>query len=261
MPSTKPDLTCSKCHKNFIEIIKKDTELSPQKIPKYKILKSEKNKIREEAQNHRIIEKTVRMSNSSPYVQDVLMEIFPQVFQRASINRIRTIRNILNTLNILETDDSNESGPTDEIYIKNLDKKFFKDLQKKKNFKQKNENLDEKNENLEEKNENLEEKKNFKEENKIFIEENKIFKEKTKKFEEINENFEKKKIFEEKISFGEKKNFEENCPICTENFEQEDLVISLECEHVFHEYCILPWLNLNNSCPNCRFAFPRKNSV
>lgn len=188
-PKKNPEINCTKCQKNFIEKLKPDENFTPIKIPNYKLDKKSKFTLREEHPNHRIIEKTVRMSNSSPYVQDVLMEIFPQVFQRASINRIRTIRNILNTLNILEVDNQSDSGPTDEIYIKNLVKVFFRDFD------------------------------------------------------------------------SEKKEKFKNCPICTENFEGQDLIVSLECQHFFHEYCILPWLNLNNSCPNCRFTLPRKNSL
>lgn len=52
----------------------------------------------------------------------------------------------------------------------------------------------------------------------------------------------------------------ESCPICTDSFAMTDWVVGLECGHFFHELCILPWLNLNNSCPNCRKSLPRRDT-
>ena len=49
-----------------------------------------------------------------------------------------------------------------------------------------------------------------------------------------------------------------NCPICTENFDKEDVVMSIDCGHTFHDECLLPWLDLNNTCPNCRFVLPKR---
>lgn len=43
-----------------------------------------------------------------------------------------------------------------------------------------------------------------------------------------------------------------NCPICTDKFNKDDPVIPLVCNHVYHEECIIPWLKLHNTCPNCR---------
>lgn len=41
------------------------------------------------------------------------------------------------------------------------------------------------------------------------------------------------------------------CPIC---LECENLV-SLECQHEFHQGCIDEWFKQNNTCPLCRFKF------
>lgn len=43
------------------------------------------------------------------------------------------------------------------------------------------------------------------------------------------------------------------CSICQEDIKeaQRTLVIS-SCQHGFHESCIAPWLENNNTCPNCR---------
>ena len=42
------------------------------------------------------------------------------------------------------------------------------------------------------------------------------------------------------------------CSICLEDFEIGDVISELKCEHYFHKKCIKQWLNVNNTCPNCR---------
>ena len=56
-----------------------------------------------------------------------------------------------------------------------------------------------------------------------------------------------------------------SCSICQDSFELNDKVIELPCEpqkHYFHiknDNCdgVLPWLTQNNTCPMCRFEFPK----
>uniref|UniRef100_A0A1B6ELA8 RING-type domain-containing protein n=1 Tax=Cuerna arida TaxID=1464854 RepID=A0A1B6ELA8_9HEMI len=42
------------------------------------------------------------------------------------------------------------------------------------------------------------------------------------------------------------------CTVCCEDFQVREPVSLLECAHVFHPSCILPWLQLNTTCPVCR---------
>ena len=42
------------------------------------------------------------------------------------------------------------------------------------------------------------------------------------------------------------------CNICLENFEIGNILRVLECNHEFHENCIITWLKSNNTCPICR---------
>ena len=43
------------------------------------------------------------------------------------------------------------------------------------------------------------------------------------------------------------------CAICLENFDNEDLIINLNCSHIFHNSCLEKWLSeYNNKCPKCR---------
>ncbi|XP_038907201.1 E3 ubiquitin-protein ligase RING1-like [Benincasa hispida] len=46
------------------------------------------------------------------------------------------------------------------------------------------------------------------------------------------------------------------CAVCIDEFEKGIKVKQMPCKHVFHDYCILPWLELHNSCPVCRFELP-----
>lgn len=56
-----------------------------------------------------------------------------------------------------------------------------------------------------------------------------------------------------------------SCSICQDSFKLNDKVIELPCKpqkHYFHiknDNCdgVLPWLSENNTCPMCRFEFPK----
>jgi len=43
-----------------------------------------------------------------------------------------------------------------------------------------------------------------------------------------------------------------HCSICVEDFREEENVLKLPCDHLFHKKCIVPWSELHNSCPVCR---------
>merc|ERR1711874_720868 len=45
----------------------------------------------------------------------------------------------------------------------------------------------------------------------------------------------------------------EECDMCLEPLEEGDDLLPLDpCQHVFHAYCIRPWLEKDSSCPRCR---------
>lgn len=46
------------------------------------------------------------------------------------------------------------------------------------------------------------------------------------------------------------------CAICREAFAVADAVRMLPCNHEFHDGCIVPWLQGNDTCPICRFRMP-----
>lgn len=46
------------------------------------------------------------------------------------------------------------------------------------------------------------------------------------------------------------------CSICKCDFEVDEKVSQMPCEHLFHPQCITTWLEQRNTCPICRHALP-----
>ena len=42
------------------------------------------------------------------------------------------------------------------------------------------------------------------------------------------------------------------CPICLEDFDETKHIVYLDCQHIYHEDCIIEWINKDPSCPLCR---------
>merc|ERR1711998_455993 len=47
------------------------------------------------------------------------------------------------------------------------------------------------------------------------------------------------------------------CAVCHEEFEEAERLTKLPCGHLFHRECIMPWLEVQNTCPTCRHKLPR----
>jgi hypothetical protein len=48
-----------------------------------------------------------------------------------------------------------------------------------------------------------------------------------------------------------------NCTICLEEFAVgNDTTVSLACNHMYCKECIVPWLQIHNTCPLCRASEP-----
>ncbi|CAM0950292.1 unnamed protein product [Alopecurus aequalis] len=46
------------------------------------------------------------------------------------------------------------------------------------------------------------------------------------------------------------------CAVCLKDFEAEDKVSTMPCNHCFHQGCISEWLQVSCVCPLCRGALP-----
>jgi hypothetical protein len=74
----------------------------------------------------------------------------------------------------------------------------------------------------------------------------------------VIEGLEKIKVSDKNRSFIGHDN-DNTCSVCKDFFELDQSLINLPCKHLFHEDCILPWLNERNSCPTCRFELETDN--
>lgn len=50
------------------------------------------------------------------------------------------------------------------------------------------------------------------------------------------------------------------CAICKEFLTVGTVVNQLPCFHLYHPYCILPWLSARNTCPLCRYELPTEDN-
>ena len=52
--------------------------------------------------------------------------------------------------------------------------------------------------------------------------------------------------------YGENKYHINNCIICFENFKENEMILKLNCFHIFHKNCIENWLKNYSICPICK---------
>ncbi|MBN3292955.1 RN115 ligase, partial [Polypterus senegalus] len=51
------------------------------------------------------------------------------------------------------------------------------------------------------------------------------------------------------------------CPVCKEDYRQGEEVRQLPCNHFFHSTCIVPWLEMHDTCPVCRKSLSGEDST
>jgi len=81
----------------------------------------------------------------------------------------------------------------------------------------------------------------------LFINENIEYRDVETPLNPIDLNSQTRLLFKEQL-------YEESiCSICLENFNEDDIIIKLDCEHIYHNPCLEKWLSIyNNKCPKCR---------
>ena len=59
------------------------------------------------------------------------------------------------------------------------------------------------------------------------------------------------------LTLDRKNNFKyDECQICYEKYDFDQVVTSLPCGHIFHHQCIVQWLCQHCTCPRCRYELP-----
>lgn len=51
------------------------------------------------------------------------------------------------------------------------------------------------------------------------------------------------------------------CPVCKEDYSVGENVRQLPCNHMFHNECIVPWLEQHDTCPVCRKSLSGQNTA
>ncbi|XP_067086686.1 E3 ubiquitin-protein ligase RNF126-like [Osmerus mordax] len=51
------------------------------------------------------------------------------------------------------------------------------------------------------------------------------------------------------------------CPVCKEDYSTGETVRQLPCNHLFHNDCIIPWLEQHDTCPVCRMSLSGQNTA
>lgn len=55
--------------------------------------------------------------------------------------------------------------------------------------------------------------------------------------------------------------FPKECCICMSEFVSNEIIVSTECDHVFHKSCCQEWLRQARTCPVCRMDIPRSLGI
>lgn len=65
----------------------------------------------------------------------------------------------------------------------------------------------------------------------------------------------------EKIIFDEEKEYYDSCTICLDDFDNNEKLLKLKCNHIYHEKCIKTWFKNKSNCPNCNSSFSSEDNI
>ena len=64
-----------------------------------------------------------------------------------------------------------------------------------------------------------------------------------------------------KINFDSNIEYYESCTICLEDFDYNEKILQLKCNHIYHEKCIKTWFTKKSNCPNCNNSFSSDDNI
>ena len=64
-----------------------------------------------------------------------------------------------------------------------------------------------------------------------------------------------------KIIFDEEKEYYDSCTICLDDFDNNEKLLKLKCNHIYHEKCIKIWFKNKSNCPNCNSSFSSDDNI
>tara|TARA_B100000902_G_C27257153_1_gene888508 strand:+ start:823 stop:1230 length:408 start_codon:yes stop_codon:yes gene_type:complete len=73
--------------------------------------------------------------------------------------------------------------------------------------------------------------------------------------EGLNETIIKKMTDEIQLFNNVLHNQQNECVICLDKYKNNDKIVQLSCNHIYHSDCIKGWFNQHTSCPLCRDEF------
>lgn len=59
-----------------------------------------------------------------------------------------------------------------------------------------------------------------------------------------------------KLKYGkvEHKENQDNCAICVEDFAPSTMIRQTPCKHIFHDHCVMKWVETKIDSPDCPFC-------
>ncbi|CAM9491585.1 unnamed protein product [Lampetra planeri] len=51
------------------------------------------------------------------------------------------------------------------------------------------------------------------------------------------------------------------CSVCKEDFDEGEKARQLPCKHIYHTDCIIPWLEMHDTCPVCRTSLSGESTA
>jgi hypothetical protein len=77
---------------------------------------------------------------------------------------------------------------------------------------------------------------------------------------EVIKNLKRFKMSEEYCKKDEKNKLEyPTCSVCLTELSKGEETVLISCGHLFHDPCIVKWLEMHNTCPVCRYEIPTED--